>query len=232
MSTKALVLLSGGIDSTTCLALAIDQHGAENVHTLSIYYGQKHNREMQSAWDVAKHYGVSYQRIDLAPIMQFSDCSLLKHSTHEIKHSSYFEQLKELGGSGTVETYVPFRNGLMLSTAAAYALSLGAEIIYYGAHADDAAGSAYPDCTPEFTDAINEAIYQGSGKKVSVNAPLIGLTKDQVVSLGLSLNAPYQLTWSCYEGMEEPCGTCGTCIDRSNAFFLNGVSDPAIQNQK
>lgn len=226
---KALVLLSGGIDSTTCLALAVKEYGAENVFALNIAYGQKHSKELESAKRVADYYGVDYALIDLSSIMAYSDCSLLKHSTHQIKHSSYFEQLKELGGQGTVETYVPFRNGLMLSTAAAYALSKKADVIYYGAHADDSVGRAYPDCTPEFTDAMNDAIFEGSGRLLVVNAPLLGLTKADVVGLGLSLDAPYELTWSCYEGGDEPCGACGTCIDRANAFFLNNVADPALQ---
>lgn len=227
MDKKAVVLLSGGIDSTTCLALAVDTYGAENVLALSLFYEQKHEKELTSASKIAKHYGVSFMIRQVSEAFDSSDCTLLQ-GREEVKHESYAEQLAEMGGEGTVETYVPFRNGLFLAYAAAIAISVHAEIVYYGAHADDAAGSAYPDCTPEFADAMNRAIFEGSGRKCSLRAPLLGMNKAQVVSLGLSLKAPYHLTWSCYEGGDKPCGKCGTCIDRAEAFRLNGVKDPAL----
>lgn len=223
---KAVVLFSGGIDSTTCLALAIDRYGVDNVLALSLFYGQKHDKEVQCAENVVKHYGVDHVTKDLSTVMEFSNCSLLKQSTEEIKHQSYAEQLEEMGGQGTVDTYVPFRNGLMISCASSIALSVGAEVIYYGAHADDSAGRAYPDCTPEFWNAMNEAIYQGSGQQLKLLAPLLDMNKGQVVKTGLDLKAPYELTWSCYEGGEKACGTCGTCYDRKHAFEVNGTTDP------
>ena len=226
---KAVVLLSGGVDSSTCLALAVDKYGEKNVFALNILYGQKHSREIESAKAIARYYEVDYQEIDLSEIMKFSNCSLLKHSTEEIKHQSYAEQLAELGGEGTVDTYVPFRNGLMLSTAASYALSVGATIIYYGAHADDSAGRAYPDCTPEFEQAMHTAIYEGSGRVLKMEAPLLNTNKAGVVKIGLELGVPYELTWSCYEGGNKPCGTCGTCIDRMQAFELNNEIDPLLR---
>lgn len=223
---RVLVLLSGGLDSTTCLAMAIDRYGKENVETLNITYGQKHDKEIKCAEDIAKYYGVNYTLIDLTDIMKYSNCSLLQHSTDDIKHQSYSEQLKELGGKGTVDTYVPFRNGLMLSVAASFAISKNCDAIYYGAHADDAAGSAYPDCTPYFANAMNIAIYEGSGGKVEMLAPLIKMNKAQIVGTGLDLKVPYEMTWSCYEGGDYACGTCGTCIDRLKAFEANGAEDP------
>lgn len=226
---KSVVLLSGGVDSTTCLALAVKKYGSDNVFALNILYGQKHSKEIASAKAIARYYEVDYQEINLSEIMKFSDCSLLQHSTKEIKHQSYSEQLKELGGEGTVDTYVPFRNGLMLSTAASYALSVGATVIYYGAHADDSAGRAYPDCTPEFEQAMNMAIYEGSGRVLKMEAPLLNMNKAGVVEIGLKLGVPYELTWSCYEGGNKPCGTCGTCIDRIRAFELNNVIDPLLR---
>lgn len=224
---KALVLFSGGLDSTTCLALAIEKYGADAVLALSVSYGQKHTKEIEAAKTVAKHYGVKLQTLDLAEIFADSDCSLLKGSSQEVPKESYAEQLEETNGK-PVSTYVPFRNGLFLSSAASIALSHGCEVIYYGAHADDAAGNAYPDCSQEFNDAINTAIYLGSGKQLRVEAPFVGKTKADVVAEGLRLHAPYELTWSCYEGGEKPCGLCGTCRDRAAAFAANGVSDPAL----
>lgn len=225
---KALVLFSGGVDSTTCLGLAVKKYGKENVIALSISYGQKHSKEIEAAKAVAEHYGIEKIDLDLSLIFQFSDCSLLKNSHEEIPHESYSEQLKKTDGS-PVSTYVPFRNGLFLSSAASIALSKGCGVIYYGAHSDDAAGNAYPDCSAVFNDAMNTAIYEGSGRQIKIEAPFVGMTKAEVVKTGLELGVPYELTWSCYEGGDKPCGVCGTCIDRARAFELNGIKDPAMR---
>lgn len=224
---KALVLFSGGVDSTTCLGIAVKKYGADQILALSVFYGQKHRRELEAAKNIAEYYGVQLKTLDLSLIFADSDCSLLEGSSEDIPRESYAEQLSKTDGA-PVSTYVPFRNGLFLSSAASIALSNGCEVIYYGAHSDDAAGNAYPDCSSDFNDAINRAIYLGSGKQLRVEAPFIGLTKAQVVRKGLELNVPYQLTWSCYEGSDRPCGKCGTCIDRAAAFAANGMEDPAI----
>lgn len=225
---KALVLSSGGVDSTTALALAIEKYGKENVVALSVSYGQKHDKELRAAKAVAEYYGVEQLFLDLSLIFQYSNCSLLQQSDQEIPEESYAQQIEKTGGTTPVSTYVPFRNGLFLSAAASVALSKECSVIYYGAHADDAAGAAYPDCSQAFHDAMNQAIYEGSGKQLRIEAPFVGKTKADIVALGLKYHVPYQLTWSCYEGKGEPCGKCGTCIDRAKAFAANGVSDPAI----
>lgn len=226
---KITVLLSGGLDSSTCLALVVSKYGSENVEALSIHYGQKHDREVRSAQAVADYYGVKLTILDLSPVFAGSNCSLLNHSSEEIEHRSYAEQLKDLGGTGTVNTYVPFRNGLMLSAAAAVAQSNGSDEIWYGAHKDDAAGRAYPDCTPEFVDYMGKAIYEGTGCEIKLVAPFINSNKADIVRQGLAMKVPYELTWSCYEGREKPCCTCGTCIDRINAFKLNNAIDPLMK---
>lgn len=222
---KALVLISGGLDSNTCLALAVKEYGNENVVGLSIFYGQRHDKEIKAADAVCDYYKVEHITLDLSTMFQFSDCSLLKHSDEEIPEGAYDLQLKETNGK-PVSTYVPFRNGLFLSSAAAIALSKGCSKIYYGAHADDAAGNAYPDCSSDFNNAMNKAIYEGSGKQLQIEAPFIGLNKAGVVKMGLELNVPYELTWSCYEGHDKACGRCGTCIDRKKAFEMNRIADP------
>ena len=226
---KALVLSSGGVDSTTALGMAVAKYGSSNVIALSVSYGQKHDKEVQAATAVAKHYGVEQLFLDLSKIFRYSNSSLLKQSTEEIPEESYAEQMKETGGEKPVSTYVPFRNGLFLSSAASIALSRDCGVIYYGAHADDAAGCAYPDCSPVFNNAMNEAIYEGSGHQLRIEAPFVNMNKADVVKIGLELGVPYELTWSCYEGGEEPCGKCGTCIDRARAFAANGVADPAVK---
>lgn len=225
---KVLVLSSGGVDSSTCLALATNKFGKENVTALSMYYGQKHDRELEAAEQLAEHYGVEHIVMNLTPIFRFSNSSLLKNSEEEIPEGSYSSQQNQSKGK-PVSTYVPFRNGLFLSCAASIALSKGCEIIYYGAHSDDVAGNAYPDCSTAFNDAINKAIFEGSGRQLHIEAPFINMNKADVVKKGLELNVPFELTWSCYEGGDEPCGVCATCIDRAEAFKLNGVKDPAIK---
>ena len=227
---KALVLLSGGVDSATCLGLAVDRYGAENVLALAVYYGQKHSRELRAAEEVASYYGVELKKLDLALIFADSDCSLLKGSEEEIPKESYAEQLEKTGGA-PVSTYVPFRNGLFLASAASIAVANGCEVVFYGAHSDDAAGNAYPDCSDAFNEAMNRAISLGSGGSVRVEAPFVKKTKADVVKTGLALGVPYELTWSCYEGGDKPCGTCGTCRDRAEAFRLNGVEDTAMKGE-
>ena len=224
---KALVLSSGGVDSSTCLALAVKKFGKENVVALSISYGQKHDKEIEASNKIAEYYGVEHIYLDLAPIFRYSNCSLLKQSDHDIPHESYAEQTAETDGS-PVDTYVPFRNGLFISSAASIALSKGCSVIYYGAHSDDAAGNAYPDCSEAFNKAMGDAVCIGSGEQLRIEAPFVEMNKAGVVKLGLELGVPYELTWSCYEGGDEPCGTCGTCIDRLNAFEVNGVTDPLL----
>ena len=222
---RALVLFSGGLDSTTALAMAIDKYGKDNVVALSISYGQKHKKEIEASNKIAKYYGVEHIYLDLAKIFEYSNCSLLEKNNMDIPNGEYSEQLKENGGD-TLSTYVPFRNGLFLSSAASIALSKNCDIIYYGAHSDDAALNAYPDCSKEFDDAINKAIYVGSGNKVRVEGPFVNLHKSDIVKIGTKLNVPYELTWSCYNGNEKACGKCGTCLDRIKAFEANGLKDP------
>lgn len=227
---KAVVLSSGGVDSTTCLALAVREHGTENVAALSVFYGQKHDRELLAARRVAAYYGVRHEEYDLSAAFRGSGCALLRGAAEPIAHKSYAEQMAERG-EGKVATYVPFRNGLMLALAASAAGSLfggEAALLYLGAHADDAAGNAYADCGAPFLRAMGEAISLGTYGEVRLLAPFAEMNKAEVVRAGLSLGAPYALTWSCYEGGDAPCGACATCIDRAAAFRANGIEDPAL----
>ena len=222
---KALVLFSGGLDSSVCLAMAVKEYGAEEVLALSIFYGQKHKKELEASEQLAAFYGVKRLTLDLGAIFEGSDCSLLEHSDTDIPHESYGDQLSGTAGA-PVSTYVPFRNGLFLSSAASIALSHGCEVIYYGIHADDAAGNAYPDTGKAFQDAISEAVHIGSGNALTVVAPFLDKAKAYVVKTGTELGVPFELTWSCYEGHDKACGVCGTCRDRLAAFTENGLSDP------
>lgn len=227
---KALVLNSGGCDSSTLVSLAVKKYGAENVITASLFYNQKHDKELKCAQDIAEYYGVRHIEEDISSVMKYAGdvCSLIKGSKDEIIDKSYAEQIEE-NGEGRVGTYVPFRNGLFLAIATAYADSLfpseEAEV-WYGAHHDDAAGEAYADCSEEFAEAMDKAINIGTYGNIHVVRPLIDKNKAEVVKLGLELGTPYHLTTSCYHGGEFACQKCGTCIDRIAAFRANGVPDP------
>lgn len=230
---KILVLCSGGLDSTVLLYKAVNEVGAENVVAMNTFYGQKHSKEMEFAKWSCDHLKVELHNVDLSAIFNFNpDCSaLLKNSKMKIIHKSYSEQLNDLKKEGkppTVTAYVPYRNGLFLSYASAVALQLNCDKVYYGAHADDSAGHAYPDCSPEFIKAQSEAIKEGTAGKVIMEAPWWNLNKSQVVKAGIDLgmnHEEFEHTWSCYEGLEKPCGSCGTCIDRKRAFVENGIFD-------
>lgn len=231
--SKIIVLASGGLDSTVLLYKAVKEDGANNVVALNTYYGQKHAKEMEYAKWQCEHLGVELHNVDVSQVFSFNkDCSaLLAGSKKDIEHKSYAEQLQELKEerkAPTVTAYVPFRNGLFLSYAASVALQLDCNIIYYGAHADDAAGRAYPDCTPEFINGMKTAITEGTAGKVCLEAPLWNKNKAGVVALGIELGMTHEEfdhTWSCYEGKTKPCGTCGTCRDRKEAFVANGIMD-------
>ena len=222
---KALVLFSGGLDSSVCLGLAVKKYGADEVLALSIYYGQKHNKEMLASEKIAQHYGVKRMTLDLGEIFKDSNCTLLEGASEEIPHEDYAAQLEKTKGA-PVNTYVPYRNGLFLSSAASIALSHGCEVIYYGAHADDAAGNAYPDTSVAFNKAMSDAIYIGSGNVLKLIAPFIDKPKAAVVAIGSAIDVPFELTWSCYEGHDKACGVCGTCRDLLQAFKVNGLIDP------
>lgn len=225
---KAIVLSSGGCDSTVCLGIAVKDVGAENVTTVSVLYGQKHSRELECAQNVANYYGCEHYTFDLSDIFKSSNCSLLSGSSEEVPEGSYDVQIGR-AENGKVATYVPFRNGLMLSVVASLAMSIYPDDnvdIYIGAHADDAAGNAYADCSETFTAYMREAIREGTYKQVNLITPLIRCNKAEVVKKGIELNVPFELTTSCYNGGEKACGKCGTCIDRIAAFKKNGAVDP------
>ena len=163
--------------------------------------------------------------------MSYSNSALMNSSTKNLEQKTYGEQVKK---NPRVDTYVPFRNGLMLSMAASFTDGIfngnDAEI-FIGVHQDDSAVNAYADCSENFIRAINEAVNIGTYGKIKIVAPFLGMTKADVVRIGLELNVPYELTWSCYERGEIPCGKCATCLDRAAAFSANGVSDPALERK-
>lgn len=227
MSVTSIVLSSGGVDSTTCIGMAIERFGKENVTTVSVTYGQKHIRELSAAAKIAEYYGLDHEVLDLSQIYTKSNSSLLAHSTEDIPEESYAEQLEK--AENGVSTVIPLRNGLMLTAVAALAQSIYPDDevhIYMGAHADDAAGDAYADCRPDFVEYMTKAIDIGTYNLVKVEAPLVNWNKARVVKEGLRLKVPYYLTTSCYNGRDRACARCGTCLDRIAAFRANNAIDP------
>ncbi len=207
--------------------MAIEEYGKQNVCGLSISYGQKHAKELEAAKKIADYYEIEFISLDLSRIFAYSDCSLLTQSQQEIPRESYAKQLENSEGK-PVSTYVPFRNGLFLSSAASIALSKGCSVIYYGAHSDDAGWKCLSGLQ-QFFSGGNEPRRLHWKRKSAYHKSTIWLwTKAEVVERGLMLHVPYELTWSCYEGGAEPCGKCGTCIDRAEAFAKNGMKDPAL----
>lgn len=223
-SRKALILLSGGLDSTVCLAQAVKTFGTENVAALSLFYGQKHQRELEAAANVASYYRVRHftKALD-RDIFAGTGSALISGDGVPMPQMTY-EEID--AAQGPSPTYVPFRNGNLLSVATAIALQMGAEILTYGAHSEDAHNFAYPDCTPEFIGAMGNAIFIGTYYKVRLVTPLMWMSKADVVKMGIELNAPFYLTHSCYEGDVFACGTCPTCIGRLEAFARNYRMDP------
>ena len=218
---KAFVLHSGGIDSSTCLYKAIEDCGQENVLGISLFYGQRHKKEIEHAADICQIAGVRHGTLKTAEMPE----SMLTNPEKEIPRVSYGD-LPE----GKSPTYVPFRNGQLLSQVAGVAvasLEPGEKgIVYFGAHAEDAANWAYADCTPEFIGAMANAIFVGTYSQVRLATPLEWLTKPEIITLGSRLGVPWEHTWSCYKGERLHCGTCPTCRSRREGFYIAGLKDP------
>lgn len=213
----ALVLLSGGMDSTALTSELVAGHGAENVQAVGINYGQKHARELQSAQRVADHLGVPYDVIDLSVLARSLTSALTGNG--DVPHGHY-------SASNMAATVVPNRNAIMLMVAVGIASSRGLDAVYTAVHAGD--HPIYPDCRPEFVAAASEAARLGTAGMgdIEIRAPFVDINKADIVTRGHQAEAPFDLTWSCYQGGELHCGKCGTCVERAEAFAIAGVPDP------
>lgn len=217
--TRCLVLSSGGLDSSVAIGLAVDEFGSGNVGSISISYGQKHGRELASARLIAGHYNIKHMEVALP---EFLRGSALTDSAIEVPKGSY----DDLVTDGPIATYVPFRNGILLSIAVAVAYQEHYHMVYWGAHAEDGDRFAYPDCTVEFSGAMSNAAWVGTAQKVRLWTPFQYMRKKDIVKLGAGLEVPFEKTWSCYVGSELACGHCPTCVSRQQAFWDNGLKDP------
>ncbi|MGA1116129.1 MAG: 7-cyano-7-deazaguanine synthase QueC [Opitutales bacterium] len=212
---KALVLFSGGLDSTV-LAAQLLADGAET-RLLSIDYGQRHAKELQQAEKIAEALGLPHRILRLPDLGPLLGGSSLTDDQVELPEGHYAEESMKA-------TVVPNRNMILLALAGGHALSLGFDTIAYAAHAGE--HTNYPDCRPEFADAMESALGLADGEKLSLHRPFVHLSKTDLVKKGAELDAPLHLTWSCYAGREKHCGKCGTCVERKEAFALAKVPDP------
>jgi len=217
---RSLVLCSGGLDSAVCLGLAAKDG---EVETLTCNYGQSHIHEIESAAKLSAHYKVrAHHVISLPDIFRGGGSTLVDGL--EPPSMSYKDLQKNEAGMSP--TYVPFRNGNLLSIATAMALTRECGYVWFGSHADDAGHWAYPDCSMDFLTAMRDAIYVGSYRKVLLITPLVNDLKKDVVRKGAGLGVPFALSRSCYSADPVSCGKCPTCIERLGAFKANGLTDP------
>jgi 7-cyano-7-deazaguanine synthase len=218
---RAVVLLSGGLDSATCAALACKEYV---VHALTVDYGSRHSREIASARRIAEHLGIGNHTILRTELDRIGGSALLDE-TQPVNDAPLSEHI----GRDIPTTYVPARNMIFLSLAVALAESVGAGRVFIGANAIDFSG--YPDCRPEFLDAFQGAVSTGTrtgveGTGITIEAPLLHMTKAEIVGLASELGVPFSLTWTCYLGGERACGRCEACVLRLKGFREAGVVDP------
>ena len=214
---EAVLILSGGVDSTTLLYKMVDE--GYNVHALTFNYAQRHKKEIDCAKRIAAKLQVIHHIVDLRSLARFLGGSALLGGK-DVPSCHYTEEAAR-------QTIVPNRNMIMLSIASGYAEAENVPGVFYAAHKNDS--TIYPDCRAEFVEALKPAIRLATAwHPVELHAPFVDLTKAEIVKIGLDLKVPYQLTWSCYKGEEVPCHACPTCIEREEAFQINGTVDPLI----
>ena len=216
---KAVVLLSGGLDSATTLYFA--RAKGFNCQCLIFDYGQRHKKEIEQAKKIAKSSRVKAQIVKIS--LPWKGSSLLNRDLSLPKFNARRK--------GIPSTYVPARNTIFLSFALSYAEAIGANAIFIGANAIDFSG--YPDCRPEFYRTFSKVIRTGTragsqGKVILIQTPLINKTKAQIIKLAVALRVPLELTWSCYKGAKAPCGVCDSCKLRAKGFKEAGIKDPAL----
>jgi 7-cyano-7-deazaguanine synthase len=222
---KAVVLLSGGMDSCVSAAIARERHGAANVALLHAGYGQlTQDRERRAFTEIADFYGIQ-QRL----IVQLDHFRAIGGSALTDKSIAVPENQLDTSPShgGTIPvTYVPFRNAHFLSVAVSWAEAIGAGAIYIGAVAEDSSG--YPDCRPEYYRAFQNVVREGTRPETQIEivTPVITLKKSEIIRRGVQMGAPLHLTWSCYQSEDAACGACDSCLLRLKAFAEAGITDP------
>lgn len=227
MKKKSLVLLSGGLESTALIAYLIDKKEFDEIEALNIFYGQTNSKEQTSAKKIADYYNIPIEFMDLSKIFKFSDCAMISKNNVDVSMEKK-EKFKATDVFGVKEkTFVPYRNGVFASVATAVAYSKNCNTVFYGVHSlNNVQEAAYPDCSKKFIKSQTDAIFYGTGENVEFILPFKDIEKHQVLTLGLKLKVPYELTWSCYTNGPTPCGKCSACIERKKAFSINNAFDP------
>jgi 7-cyano-7-deazaguanine synthase len=226
-NAKAVVLLSGGMDSCVCAAIAGERHGAANIALLHAGYGQRTQQRERKAFEaIADFYGVSRSQRLVVQLDHFR--AIGGSALTDTKIAVPENELGAAGphGSSIPVTYVPFRNAHFLSVAVSWAEAIGAEAVYIGAVAEDSSG--YPDCRAEYYEVFQELVRVGTRPetRVEIATPVITLKKSEILRRGIELGAPLHLTWSCYQNEDRACGACDSCLLRLAAFAEAGVADP------
>jgi 7-cyano-7-deazaguanine synthase len=224
-NSRAVVLLSGGMDSCVCAAVARERHGAAGIALLHAGYGQlTQERERRAFAEIADFYGVQARLIVQLDHFRAIGGSALTDKRIPVPENEVHAPAQHR--SSVPVTYVPFRNAHFLSVAVSWAEAIGAGEIYIGAVAEDSSG--YPDCRPEYYRAFQEVIRVGTRPETQIEivTPVIALKKSEIIWRGRELGAPLHLTWSCYKGEDVACGTCDSCLLRLRAFTEAGVPDP------
>lgn len=215
---KAVIILSGGMDSTTLAYDIVKSDKYDEVHAISYDYGQTHSKELECAKITASKLRLrSHHIVDLSDLGHILSSALTGNVP--VPDGAYDAENQKL-------TVVPNRNMIMLSIAAGYAMSIGATDLYYGAHSGD--HFIYMDCRPEFVDAMNAVLAISHITPVRVIVPYLHYSKGNIVAKGSLLKVPWLDTWTCYKGGKEPCGKCGSCDERAKAFEFAGVTDPTV----
>ena len=212
---KTVLTYSGGLDSTVLLYQLLKER--HTVGALSVNYGQRHSREIESARKICTPLGIEHRIADLRSITPLLAGNCLTTPTLNVPEGHYKEERMK-------ETVVPNRNMILLSLATAWAISTRSDTVAYAAHSGD--HSIYPDCRPEFATALDQAMQQADWHPVSLYRPFVKQSKADLVKRGHALEVPFEKTWSCYRGEAQHCGRCGTCLERREAFHLAGVPDP------
>ena len=212
---KTVIVLSGGLDSTT-LAYDLKQRG-HTLYAISFNYGQKHSRELQKAATTCDKLGIPHTVVDLSTQLSPLLASSLTRDDQPVPEGHYEDENMR-------STVVPNRNMIMLAIAAGYAVTVGADRIAYAAHAGDHA--IYPDCRPEFRDAMQRVLSICHFTPIDLMTPYVHLHKGEIAAIGKALAVPYEDTWTCYVGAEKPCKKCGACQERAEAMEFAGLEDP------
>lgn len=218
---KAVAIVSGGMDSVVLAHMYAD--AGWDLHTISFNYGQRHAKELQYARSAARRLGATHHEVDLTNITNLLQGSSLTTPDIAVPDGHYAAETMRI-------TVVPNRNAMMLNIAAAYATSIDAALLGTAVHGGD--HYIYPDCRPEFIKAVDTSITLGTlghgNPRFRIDAPFVYKTKGDIVRMGHSLGVDFRLTWSCYKGGDEHCGSCGTCFERREAFAEADVYDPTI----